>query len=499
MRPSLLLASVLLLQTCGFWTAGCAANRGSPLDIDERAVKSRLYQDVAACPNSDAVHAMLVRETEAYAAQADRLIAARSALRQEAAKAAAVSDRGLPVPGAQVESLNRAFAEASAATRAVAVVAARHDPWHRRDAPSHDDGLRTFGTALSVAAALELYDSYLECGALVGAHPQVRKILDRGDAAYGTQGGELDAVARDYLNLARRFRTHDAIAFLHDHGYQVASGDEHLVFLRERIEHSPSARTLRLHWLIPLGEFTGESVNLARSDLLRLRDAALGGASQGFGNAVGAVQFRRGLLHDNPDIEATLRARLQPGDILLEKTPFRLTDRFIPGHWGHVAVWLGSDSEVRTLLGDDPLLTPHLRRLASGAGVCEALRNGVQLNPLAHFLDIDDVAVLRCPSQDPAAQAEHLRRCLRQLGKAYDFNFDVETADRIVCSELVYQVYTAIPWPTSKAMGRSTISPDHVAQRALTGGPLVVVELWHDGKRIDGDLTNAMAKLINPH
>ena len=495
-KPPLLIVAALVLQSCGFWVAGCAAQRGSPVRIDEAAAEAALRREVAACADAQAVHDLLAKAVVEYAALADRLAAGRAVLRREAVLAADASDRGEAVPGSRVEALNQAFSHASAAARDVAAVAARHDPWRRRDAPHPDLSLRVLGTALSVAAALELYDSYLTTGALLAAHPQVRKIVDRGDAGFGTPGGQLDGLTRDYLDLARRYRTHDAIAFLNLYKPLLEKDDPHLNWLRERFAASPSARTLKGHWLIPLGEFAGETVNLVQSDLRRLGDAAMGGASQGFGNAVGAVQFRRGKLYGDPSAEAAVAVVLRPGDILLEKTPFRLTDRFIPGHWGHVAIWMGTAAEARAILGDDPLLATHERRLAEGAGVCEALRDGVQLNPLSRFLDVDDLAVLRCPLVGDELAA-HLRRSLRQLGKDYDFNFDVETADRIVCSELVYQVYTGIPWPTGKALGRSTISPDQVAQRALPGGPLVIVDLWHDGKRVQGDLAAEMARLLN--
>ncbi|MBN8527172.1 MAG: Poxvirus G6 [Planctomycetes bacterium] len=357
--------------------------------------------------------------------------------------------------------------------------------------------MRVTGAALSAAAALELYDSYLDTCAQLAAHDALRKILDRGDSGVGTRSGQLDGLTRDYLDLARRYRTHDTLEFLREHLAAFESGDDpHLAWLRERIRSSPSFRTLRQHWLIPLPEFAGETVNLVASDLKRLGDATMGGTSKGFGNAVGAVQFRRGKLHGDPAVESAIRQGLQPGDILLEKTPFRLTDRFIPGHWGHVAIWMGSDTEVRAVLGDDPLLAPHAARLATGAGVCEALRDGVQLNPLSRFLDIDDICVLRQPGLPRDELAAILRRSLRQLGKAYDFNFDVETADRIVCSELAYQVYTGIAWPTGKTLGRWTISPDQVAVRAIDGGPLQVVELWHDGRRLDGDLQAELKRLL---
>ncbi len=494
-RPPITLFTAILLQTCGFWAAGCAAQRGSPVRVDEFAAEMELRRDVDACVDAMAVHDLLAREVVGYAAAVDRLAAERAVLRREASLAAAAADRGEPVPGFRVEALNRAFSNASDTVRAIALVAARHDPWRRSGPPHAEMQLRVLGAALSAAAALELYDSYLDCGALLATHPQVRKIIDRGDAGFGAVGGQLGGLTRDYLDLARRYRTHDTMVFLDRHRELVEADDPHFAWLRERFAASPSSRTLRAHWLVPLGEFAGETVHLVENDLRNLGDVAMGGASQGFGNAVGVVQFRSGKLYGDPTVEVALATVLRPGDILLEKTPFRLTDRFIPGHWGHAAIWLGSEAEVRAMLGDDPLLAAHARELAIGAGVCEALRDGVQLNPLTHFLDVDDVAVLRCRLSEPDL-AEHLRRSLRQLGKAYDFNFDVETADRIVCSELVYQVFTGITWPTSKALGRATISPDQIARRALPGGPLEVVELWHDGQRVEGDRVAVMEKLI---
>jgi uncharacterized protein YycO len=312
------------------------------------------------------------------------------------------------------------------------------------------------------------------------------------------RAGQIDALTRDYLDLARRYRTHDTIDFVRTQSAARPAGeDPHRRWLDERIAASPSGAILARHWLVPVGELAGEGARLVASDLKLLGDEAMDRASKGFGNAVGAVQTRRGKLHGDPAVASAVRAVLRPGDVLLEKTPFRLTDRFIPGHWGHVAIWMGDEAEVRGILGDDPLLAPHLPSLAAGAGVCEALRDGVQLSPLSRFLDVDDLLVLRLREPPAAGMATVLRRALRQLGKDYDFNFDVETAHRIVCSELVYQVYTDQPWPTGKAMGRWTISPDQVAVRAFDRGPFTVVDLWHDGRRLDGDREAALKRLLD--
>ena len=192
-----------------------------------------------------------------------------------------------------------------------------------------------------------------------------------------------------------------------------------------------------------------------------------------------------------------LKKTARAGDILLEKTPFRLTDTFIPGHWGHVAVWVGTEDELRALdLWEHPVVRPHQAAIRAGRGVVEALRPGVVMNTLEHFLNIDDLAVLRQNEMPAAQQREVILQALRQVGKGYDFNFDVMSTDRIVCSELVYHTYVHLDWPTKRMLGRSTISPDNVAVRATRGGPLNVALLYHDGKEIAEGRDEAMERFV---
>ena len=80
-----------------------------------------------------------------------------------------------------------------------------------------------------------------------------------------------------------------------------------------------------------------------------LRDVRKNGTRQAtnslskvFGNAVGLIEFRKGFLYKKQEPHDTIEKNLKPLDIMFEKTPFRPTDRFIPGHWGHVAIWIGS-------------------------------------------------------------------------------------------------------------------------------------------------------------
>ncbi|MGH7454857.1 MAG: YiiX/YebB-like N1pC/P60 family cysteine hydrolase, partial [bacterium] len=62
--------------------------------------------------------------------------------------------------------------------------------------------------------------------------------------------------------------------------------------------------------------------------------------------------------------------------------------------------------------------------------------------------------------------ARFLALALLQYGKPYDFKFDVNTLDAIVCSELIYQSFVDVDFSTGKSLGSYTVSPDQVAQAA---------------------------------
>ena len=85
---------------------------------------------------------------------------------------------------------------------------------------------------------------------------------------------------------------------------------------------------------------------------------------------------------------------------------------------------------------------------------------------------------------------------MRQLGKEYDFNYNVETTDKIVCSQLVYLAYTDIKWPTDKLIGRYTISPDNIALKVFDKDQLELVMLYHDGKHINQEPAVLMENLM---
>ena len=216
-----------------------------------------------------------------------------------------------------------------------------------------------------------------------------------------------------------------------------------------------------------------------------------------FGNAVGLVETRKGKLYMKSDVLAKVSGSLRAGDILLEKTPFRLTDKLIPGYWGHAAVWIGSETELKELgIWGNPLVARYHDEIREGRLVVEALRSGVEMNSLDHFLNIDSIGVLRKTDLSREARANTIIQALRQVGKPYDFNFDVESKGRVYCSKLVYLSYSDIDWPTKRSLGRTTFTPDDVAVRAAKDGPLQLVTFYHDGNRVSETPTIRMAELM---
>lgn len=109
-----------------------------------------------------------------------------------------------------------------------------------------------------------------------------------------------------------------------------------------------------------------------------------------------------------------------------------------------------------------PIVTRYHKEICKGKTVVEALRSGVEMNTLEHFLNIDSIGILRKPDQTArTVPARSSGRCTR-WGKPYDFNFEVETRNRVYCSKLVYLSYASMEWPTRKSLGRATITPDDV-------------------------------------
>ena len=171
---------------------------------------------------------------------------------------------------------------------------------------------------------------------------------------------------------------------------------------------------------------------------------------------------------------ATLRPRLQPGDVLLVRDDSRLTAALLPGFWTHAALFLGGRPDLEGLgLKTHPHVVRHWQEIPESCGpwglVIEALFPCVQLNPLEKCLRVDHLVVLR-PALPVGDIASALGEAMGHLGKPYDFEFDFNNSSRVVCTELVYRSYHnrgPVNFSLTKRLGRFTLTGDDIVALAL--------------------------------
>ncbi|MFT7031872.1 MAG: hypothetical protein ACJA2S_000368 [Cyclobacteriaceae bacterium] len=362
--------------------------------------------------------------------------------------------------------------------------------------------LRLKGLMLSLGAALTLYDNYMLGTIMFEQDSRLRKVINDPDMGFGLVSNKLAEMTLAANSVDNRHRIRRVIKFYEEQKASLENvhEDSDLSYLRQLIESSPSYNYVKKIKIKEIASGKFGAFERITEDMVT--DASAEGfdmLSGLFGNTVGMYESRKGKLNGDTEAIKKIKSVLQPLDILLEKTPFRLTDKLIPGHFGHVAIWTGTQAELVDIgVWDNQIVKQYTDEInessnpdsKEGNQVIEALRNGVQLSTLEHFMNIDDLAILR-PIFNENSKKETIEEALimafRQLGKKYDFNFDVNTTDKIVCSELAYVSFPSIDWPTEKVLGRYSISPDNVAQLAWNNVPLQLVMFYHDGKLVSKD------------
>ena len=195
---------------------------------------------------------------------------------------------------------------------------------------------------------------------------------------------------------------------------------------------------------------------------------------------------------------------LLPGDVIITRREWFLSNVGLPGFWSHAALYIGTAEERdRYFSGEDvtewvqsqggvggnleallqekypvayarfiePDEAGHMRR------VIEAVGEGVIFTTAEHAIGADSIAILR-PKLSPMDKAKAIMRSFHYSGRPYDFNFDFTTDSTLVCSELIYKSYEPSPesppdssfamkglnLPLVKVAGRPVTPPNDIAR-----------------------------------
>ncbi|MBN1612781.1 MAG: hypothetical protein JW940_39530 [Polyangiaceae bacterium] len=208
---------------------------------------------------------------------------------------------------------------------------------------------------------------------------------------------------------------------------------------------------------------------------------------KGISEAMGDLRTtRRPSLISDQQVRET-RSRLEPGDIILERRNWYLSNLGLPGFWPHAALYTGDLSELDAYFqGADKLegksfsswLSEHLPRAYAGyhdngsAGHLPSVVEAVSEGVIQHEFEVsgaaDYLAILR-PRLERSRKLDAVLTALSYLGRPYDFDFDFLTDSSLVCSEVVVKAYEprdnlpGLHFQLGLTAGRLVVSPTDIA------------------------------------
>jgi hypothetical protein len=340
---------------------------------------------------------------------------------------------------------------------------------------SDEDRPAAFLTAF--AGALVLIDGARFLRETVHERPLVREKLNEAAPQFGIPAGVYDAIQRSLIGARNAWHLYHAIRYFEEHERQLRemAREAELAPVMDVIER------LRHRLDISATQFARARLRMRAAQAYRslLSDAlakALYGLQKLGGNMLSDQYVRRGHQPALPEEIATrVRSLLNPGDVLVVRKEYALTNYFLPGYWPHAALYLGDVAALSRLgIQDQDHVRPRWLKLLEGDAdepgrVLESMKDGVQIRTLDSPFGSDSIVVLR-PRMSASEIAQGLARVMAHEGKPYDFDFDFRRSDRLVCTEVVYRAYDGVggmQFPLVQRAGRPTLSGSDLIGMAI--------------------------------
>lgn len=192
-------------------------------------------------------------------------------------------------------------------------------------------------------------------------------------------------------------------------------------------------------------------------------------AAPAIGFVVSRVEWRDGYLSADAAALRFVSKRLRPFDIILFSNKHRLSGRTGGGLFGHSAVYLGSERDLRALgLWNDPAVVPHHADIRAGRTMIEsAQRHGVALAPVSHIVETDRLMIVRPQISGNRERRAVGRRFFARIGARFDHHIRLEETERLFCTELIDQAMPQLQLPRRTQYDRQIIFPDDIAKAAI--------------------------------
>jgi hypothetical protein len=212
------------------------------------------------------------------------------------------------------------------------------------------------------------------------------------------------------------------------------------------------------------------------------------------------------------DISRLVLPKLEPGDIVVTRQNWFLSNIGLPGFWPHAELFVGTPKALAQAFDLDPTVSAWTRAQKEKAAsftellqkrypakwkvyaegkdfqghgpirVIESISEGVSFTATEHAFGVDYLAAMR-PRRSPLVKAQAIERAFRYQGRPYDFDFDFFSDATLVCTELVYKAYQ----PSADMDGVQFDLVDVAGRRTLPANELV--------KRFDAEADRADRQL----
>jgi hypothetical protein len=340
-----------------------------------------------------------------------------------------------------------------------------------RETQSIDDPRqRLRASLLGLTAGSTLYQYSHKFVLMFDRDPEAKKLLNESEPFWGIEAGLYDRISRNLHNRTNLNALARMLAW-------YRSCEESNAFAQADLRDTPPHQAF--HEVIA---HTGEIESVASAltawvtEVSAISKEVIYDGQALVSTWVGNTRVRQCKPKVSSEQLAAMRKLLRPGDILIERQDWYLSRAVMPGYWAHAALYVGGAEDLEKLgLRDDPSVVAYWdafqdsREHGHVLNILEAVPQGVRPTTLEHCIgSADSAAVLRPIGLSEDQIKDAIVRAFRHLGKPYDFEFDFETSDKLVCSELVFRAFSGMPeleFNLVDVMGRKTLPPSLIAQK----------------------------------
>jgi hypothetical protein len=341
-----------------------------------------------------------------------------------------------------------------------------YEDWYRFDPSRVQCSYHHRSFLLTFAAELSLYEKSTRFVKFVTQYPNVVKFLNT-PCADGSLKTNSFRDFRQSLNGARD-------------NARVIAGKQFLVWMKNGLNGQKVIKDLGCQWLWDKVELELALIN--KFDLIERAALTVGSDFDIIKEKAGDIWFAGQKKVATMMGDTRVRRRigeylitlvqqeemdksLEPGDIMISRKNWHLSNAGLPGFWPHAILYIGAPEKFNTyfdtdavrgwlneITGADVTLGEYLEKtypdkwvqynLGKGDAPCrviESVSPGVVLHTLSEAFG-DHIAAIR-PRLSNLAKAQAIVTAFSHIGKPYDYKFDFATDHALVCTELVWRSY----------------------------------------------------------